>query len=138
MRYWNLSIPKHRSSHRRCSIKIGVLKNFVKFTGKHLCQSLYFNKVAGDLAQVFSCKFCEIFKKNFFTEHRWPTASVSIYLARKKNFVNLSKSAVFCGHFHICLKKLTEMSIYDAAFFAKIFNGFLVRQGSKYASASNV
>ena len=27
--------------------KKGVLKNFVKFTGKHLCQSLFFNKVAG-------------------------------------------------------------------------------------------
>ena len=25
----------------------GVLKNFVQFTGKHLCQSLFFNKVAG-------------------------------------------------------------------------------------------
>ena len=25
----------------------GVLRNFVKFTGKHLCQSLFFNKVAG-------------------------------------------------------------------------------------------
>ena len=24
-----------------------VLKNFTKFTGKHLCQSLFFNKVAG-------------------------------------------------------------------------------------------
>ena len=27
--------------------KKGVLKNFAKFTGKHLCQSLFFNKVAG-------------------------------------------------------------------------------------------
>ena len=26
--------------------KKGVLRNFVKFTGKHLCQSLFFNKVA--------------------------------------------------------------------------------------------
>ena len=25
----------------------GVLRNFSKFTGKHLCQSLFFNKVAG-------------------------------------------------------------------------------------------
>ena len=24
-----------------------VLKNFAKFTGKHLCQSLFFNKIAG-------------------------------------------------------------------------------------------
>ena len=38
---------KDRSSHQRCSIEIGVLKSFTKFTGKHLCQSLFFNKVAG-------------------------------------------------------------------------------------------
>ena len=36
-----------RSSHRRCSVKKGVLRNFAKFTGKHLCQRLFFNKVAG-------------------------------------------------------------------------------------------
>ena len=36
-----------RSSHRRCSVKKGVLRNFAKFTGKHLCQSLFFNKAAG-------------------------------------------------------------------------------------------
>ena len=28
-------------------MKRGVLRNFAKFTGKHLCQSLFFNKVAG-------------------------------------------------------------------------------------------
>ena len=28
-------------------MKKGVLRHFVKFTGKHLCQSLFFNKVAG-------------------------------------------------------------------------------------------
>ena len=27
--------------------KKGVLRNFAKFTGKHLCQSLFFDKVAG-------------------------------------------------------------------------------------------
>ena len=37
---------KNRSSHRRCSARKGVLRNFAKFKGKHLCQSLYFNKVA--------------------------------------------------------------------------------------------
>ena len=36
-----------RSSHRRYSVRKGVLRNFAKFTGKHLCQSLFFNKVAG-------------------------------------------------------------------------------------------
>ena len=29
------------------SYKKDVLKNFTKFTGKHLCQILFFNKVAG-------------------------------------------------------------------------------------------
>ena len=36
-----------RSSDQRCSIEKGVLKNFAKFTGKYLCQSLFFNTVAG-------------------------------------------------------------------------------------------
>ena len=50
-------------------MKKGVLKNFAKFTGKHFCQTFFFNKVAGGpcnfikketLAQVFSYEFCEI------------------------------------------------------------------------------
>ena len=28
-------------------LRKGVLRNFAKFTGKHLCQSLFFNKLAG-------------------------------------------------------------------------------------------
>ena len=28
-------------------LKINILKNFAKFKGKHLCQSLFFHKVAG-------------------------------------------------------------------------------------------
>ena len=35
-----------RSSHRRCSVRKVVLRNFANFTGKHLCQSLFFNKIA--------------------------------------------------------------------------------------------
>ena len=81
---------KGRSSHRRCSVRKGVLRNFAKFTGKHLCQSLFFNKVAGlrpqacnfikkeTLAQVFSCEFCEISKNSFLTEHLRATASVKV------------------------------------------------------------
>ena len=53
--------------------KKGVLKDFAKFTGKHLHQNLFFNKEA--LAQVFSCEFCEVFKSIFFTEHLRTIAS---------------------------------------------------------------
>ena len=57
-----------------------VLKNFAKFTGKHLCHSLFLIKQTvactlcsfikkEALAQVFSCESWEIFKNTFFTEH---------------------------------------------------------------------
>ena len=36
-----------RNSHQRCSARKVVLRKFAKFTGKHLCQSIFFNKVAG-------------------------------------------------------------------------------------------
>ena len=57
------------------SITKGVLRNFAKFAGKELCQSLFFNKVVETLAQVFSCEICEISKNTFFTEHIWTSAS---------------------------------------------------------------
>ena len=44
-----------RSSHRRCSIRKSVLKNFANFTGKHLCWILF----------LWSCKpaACKFLKK---------------------------------------------------------------------------
>ena len=71
-----------QSSEEFC--KKGVLKNFAKFTRKHLGQSLFLNKVAGaacnfiikeTLAQAFSCEFCEIFKNTFF--YRTPPVAAS-------------------------------------------------------------
>ena len=67
-------------------MKKGILKNLSKFTEKQLCQSLFFNKVAGGacnfikketLAQVLSCEFCKLFKNTGFTELFWETASVA-------------------------------------------------------------
>ena len=105
---WNSSFPEvlyKRSSeklkiHReiqeavilRCSVKRkDVLKNFAKFTEKHFCRSLFFNKVAGwkpetfrsshwrcsvkqgilkkvTPTKVFPCEFCELFKNTYFLE----------------------------------------------------------------------
>ena len=48
------------SSYRSCSVRKVVLRNFEKFAGKHLCQSLLFNKVVN---------------KTFFTENLWVTTS---------------------------------------------------------------
>ena len=51
-----------RSSHWRCSVTKGVLRNFPKFTGKHLWQNLFFNKVPGwsDCFWSFSCLLLKI------------------------------------------------------------------------------
>ena len=78
-------LTESRSSRPEVFYKKGVVKNFAKFTGKHLCQSLFFNKVAGlnpatllkkeTLEQVFSCEFCEI-SQNIFS-YRTPLVTAS-------------------------------------------------------------
>ena len=38
---------KFRNSRQEVFYKKGVLRNFAKFTGKHLCHRFFLNKVAG-------------------------------------------------------------------------------------------
>ena len=42
-----------RSSRPEVFSKKGFLRNFAKFTGKNLCQILFFNKVAGPDLQLY-------------------------------------------------------------------------------------
>ena len=49
--------------------KKGVLRNVAKFTGKHLCQSLFLNKVAG--LRGFQVNFVKLLRTSFLTEHLW-------------------------------------------------------------------
>ena len=60
-RFW---IHLCRTSHPRCSIRKGVLRNFAKFTGKRLCHSLYFNKVAG--LRPEGCEFAKFLRTLFY------------------------------------------------------------------------
>ena len=46
----------YRNRYQRCSIKKDVLKNFPKLSGKHLCQSLFLNKVLLKPAALFKKK----------------------------------------------------------------------------------
>ena len=63
---------KVRSSRLEVFCRKDLLRNFTKFTGKHLCQSACNFIEKETLAQVFSCEFWEISKNSFFTEHfRW-------------------------------------------------------------------
>ena len=48
----------YRSTHQRCSVQKGVLKNFAKFTGKQLFQNLFFpsnERKRKDLRKIGEC-----------------------------------------------------------------------------------
>ena len=70
-----------RSSRPEVFCREGVLGNFTKFTGKHLCQSLFFNKVTGLRSatllkkrlwrRCFPVNFVKFRRTPFFIEHLW-------------------------------------------------------------------
>ena len=63
-------LHSYRSSRPEVFCKKGVLKNFAKFTGKHLCQRLFFNKVAGWLLLHLVMDFKQMrFKIRFSVYH---------------------------------------------------------------------
>ena len=63
-------------------MKKGVLEISQNSQEKTCTRVIFLNKVASikkdTLAQVLSCKFCEISKNTFFKEHLWTTASIII------------------------------------------------------------
>ena len=73
-----------RSSHPEVFCKKGAFENFTKFTGKHLCLSLFFNKVAGLGPWA-------LLKKRLW--HRW-------FLV---DFVNFLRTSFFIEHLQQCL-----------------------------------
>ena len=51
--YWTTRMWRNRSNHRKCSVRKGALRNFVKLTGKHLCRVSFLNKVADFSLQLY-------------------------------------------------------------------------------------
>ena len=81
-RFSTLVFRRCRSSRREVFCKKVVLRNFAKFTGKHLCQSLFFSKFAGLSPATllkkrprhswFPVNFTKFLRTPFLTEHlRW-------------------------------------------------------------------
>ena len=84
-----------RNSHRRCFVRKGVLRNFTKFTGKHLCQSPFLNKVA---------RFC------------W-----DFYLLFPRS--NLAKITVWKNEVKVLLKFQTKIPTFDSRGFLAFSGG---------------
>ena len=66
----------HRSSCLEVFYKKDVLENFAKFTGKHLCQILFFNEVAGPATLLKKRLWHRCFPVNFAKFLRTPILQV--------------------------------------------------------------
>ena len=80
-----LHITNTETAVCRCSIKLMFLKNFAKFTGKHLCHSLFFNKVAGLRPET-------LLKERF--QHKYFPVSSAKFLAA--SFLQTTFGGCFC------------------------------------------
>ena len=91
-----------RNSLPKVFCKKEVLKNLAKFTGKHLCQSFFFHKVAGLLKiklwhRCFPVNFAKFLGTRFLTEHlRW-------LLLYSESYFNLSCLNEPCLDEHVVL-----------------------------------
>ena len=101
--YFNI----YRSSHQRCYVKEGVLRNFAKFTGKHLCQTAVSNIYDRGILSKFHC--CSLRQKCPCLEFFWPAFSriwtdygeilcISPYSVRMLE--NTNQKNYEHGHFH--------------------------------------
>ena len=102
--YQNVKSKYQNISRPEVFCEKGVVRNFAKFTGKHLCQAFFLNKVAGLRPQLatllkeslwhtyFPVNFAKFLRTPFLTEYLWATASV---------YSRVSSSACLsvCSHF---------------------------------------
>ena len=103
----NIDKNKNRSSHLRCSVKKGVLKNFSNFTRKHLCWRLFLIKLqvfrpATLLKEKFSrgVLLRNLRNLTYFEEHLRTTASARMgetqYLILTFTIQEFESSHIYC------------------------------------------
>ena len=116
----------HKSDHRRCSKEKGVLKNFAKFKGKHLCQSLFFSKVV-DLKPAILLKkrlWHRCFPLNFAKFLRTPTLkNICERLLLVAGWWTTSKLS---RRHSLLLTCLVYINISAASFFPSFIYGILI------------
>ena len=108
----------NRSSHPEVFCEKGVLRNFTKFTGRHLCESFFFNKVT--LARVLSCEFCEVSKNTSFQRTPLVTASESTIAFKRKSF----------GDYDVVLLTMLYLKVPRMVWFHEIFGLSFQKQPS--------
>ena len=86
-------------SHQRCTVRKVFFRNFTKFTGKHLCQSLFLNKVAG------------LRPPTLFKKRLWPVNFVKFL--RTPFSQNTFSGCFFTSSFDTLLEKDMSFSVHD-------------------------
>ena len=107
---WSTEIQIHlgqwRSNHRRCSINVGVLKNFAIFTGKTLELESLYNKVTG----LQACDYIDTsvflwtllnFKNTYFEYHLRMAACDKAY--KQHLFFSFSKNVFYSNQIFLRL-----------------------------------
>ena len=128
-----MCICLYRSSHPEVFCKKDVLKNLTEFTGKHLCQSLFFNKVAGlKLATLLKKRLWQrYFPVNFVKFLRKPISTENLWW--------LLLSLKLQNNYSSKLSKITVMSLAISAVFLFLFpvwNTFLREKAGSQEQSS--
>ena len=123
-----LPLNTNRSSQRRCSVKSGFLRNFAKFTGKHLCKRLFFDKVVG-------LRSATLLKKSLWHRHFHMTSAqfLSTPFLRKTSERLLLNKEKLCWY-KLLIKRIIVLNI--KLNFKNIF--VWVEKGSSWIILQNV
>ena len=121
-------LQKYRSSRLEVFCRKSVLRNFEKFTGKHLCQGLLFNKAAGLRTvtllkkrfwyRCFPVNFSKFLKTPSITKHlRWLLLKTPVnQLIFREELVDLQLyySRIFSQEVfkHMCFKHFKPRKYY--------------------------
>ena len=99
-----------RSCHWRWFVKKDVLRNFAKFTGKHLCQRLFLNKVTG-LHRCFPVNFEKFLRTPFLQK---TSERLLLWFA----FTKVTKKEFFIAFLFFCFNKMLHATFFVTIVFA--------------------
>ena len=108
------------SRHQRCSIMKGILRNFAKFTGRQLCQSLFLNKFAGLWHSCFPVNFAKFLRTPFLQN----TSGRLLLLLRNCFWLNWTKYRSSCSRLLLrtdVLKCFRETPVVEVCNFSERF-----------------
>ena len=123
----------YRSSFSQMLFIIDVLKSFTIFWGKYLCSNLFLIKfIEKKLQLVFSCKYCTIFKNNFFAENLLWLLLDSFLACESSHLAVFQKKGVLrnfakFARKHTKEKKETLTEVFSCEFYKTYKNSFSYR-----------